>query len=74
MKRKLCRRLSLPLLLACGGPVMAQANADREKYVPIVKRALSKDYKKMFRALFRSSPNHAQDVIFGSQPEPSLSD
>jgi hypothetical protein len=28
----------------------------------------------MFRALFRSSPNHAQDVIFSSQPEPILSD
>jgi len=27
----------------------------------------------MFRALFRSSPDHAQDVIFGSQPEPKLS-
>jgi len=27
----------------------------------------------MFRALFRSSPNHAQDVIFASQPEPKLS-
>jgi len=27
----------------------------------------------MFRALFRSSPHHAQDVIFGSQPVPNLS-
>ena len=27
----------------------------------------------MFRSLFRSSPNHAQDVIFGSTPKPNLS-
>ena len=27
----------------------------------------------MFRALFRSSPIHAQDVIFGSTPKVNLS-
>lgn len=27
----------------------------------------------MFLSLFRSSPNHAQDVIFGSTPKPNLS-
>jgi len=27
----------------------------------------------MFRALFRDSPTPAQDVIFGSKPEPNLS-
>ena len=48
MKIQISSLLSL-LLLAFSCPAVAQTNLDWQKYVPLIQRTLSQDYKKMFR-------------------------
>jgi hypothetical protein len=45
MKQKLLCLLPLPLLLSLASPVGAQANLEWQKYVPLIKQTLSKDYE-----------------------------
>jgi putative isomerase len=49
MKRNPIHLFSLALLLACVAPAAAQTSPDWQKYVPLIKQTLSKDYKLMFR-------------------------
>ena len=49
MKNTLSRLLLLGIALACGRSAAAQAAEDWQKYVPLIKQTLYKDYKKMYR-------------------------